>query len=128
MHFKRLNRVFVMRRDKNNPGKTIHAQSTDDLEAIHLWHLHVEEQEVRIALLYATHRIWAVASFSHDVDTWILAQEAKDFPARGNLVVGDEHPQWRNCAHRAATSVLRGRRMVTVRPSAFSRNICCFFP
>jgi hypothetical protein len=68
------------------------ANRLHDREAVELWHLNVEEDEIRHPFLDGGHGIATVPGFADDVDIRIRREQCAKSLARHSLVVDNEGP------------------------------------
>src|SRR5690606_14333557 len=65
-------------------------QVADDLEAVHLGHLHVEENKVGMLPPDGRERLLAIGAFGGDLDVGFLLQQVAEAVAGQRLVVGNQ--------------------------------------
>jgi hypothetical protein len=86
------------------------ADQVDDLEAVELRHLHVEEHEIGRQLGDRLHRLEAVGALGDDFDAGHVRQVLAQHLARERLVVDDDRPQPRLLAHAGSSMRMAGSR------------------
>lgn len=69
-------------------------QGFEHREAIHVGHLHVQEDEVGIEAVDGGDRLGPGAGFADVLDPGLFFEEAADLTARGRLVVYDQDPHY----------------------------------
>ena len=91
MHLECLERKLVVRRDEDH-GHVL-ADKLQNVEAIELWHLHVEQQEIHRVFAHGFHGFESVRALSHDGH----AAERREILTHGHtgrlFVVNDDYAQ-----------------------------------
>src|SRR3954470_5147447 len=97
------------------------------LEAVHVRHAQVENDDVRTQLTHQLHRFAAIATFGHDLPSG-MALEQRAHAAPDYAVIVDDHETERSAVHDGAPlSGTRARTSVPCAPDSISRTppSCC---
>jgi hypothetical protein len=88
-----LQRELVVGRNENNDGHVAAGESSQNLEAVDAWHLHVQENDIRQGLANGVDRLAAVPALATDLDVVEPLQTDLE-PSPGEfLVVNDQRFQ-----------------------------------
>ena len=82
--------MLIVGGDEDDERHPLAADRLDDLEAVHLRHLHVEEHELRRVILDRRDGLLAVAALPHDFDVGLAREQRGQALTRERLIVDDE--------------------------------------
>ena len=91
VHLEGLHRVPVVSGDKDGERHVLSLQGRDHAEAIHLRHLNIEKDEVRLFLLDQRDGRLAVAALGHDLQVGFIFQHSAQALARQRFIVTKQH-------------------------------------
>jgi hypothetical protein len=83
-------RKRIIGRDENDRREVFCPEGIQDLESVHLRHLHVQEDGVDVSARQNLKGVEAVRAFSDHSDVRFIFQQLADPLARKRLVVDDE--------------------------------------
>ena len=79
--FKRLYRVLIKGRQKDDIGTVLRVEHADHLQPADARHLNIEEQHVRAQFMHRTDAFNGIGTFPHNLDiTLLLQQDTQVFP------------------------------------------------
>jgi hypothetical protein len=84
--------VLVVGGHEDHERHSVGANRLDDVEAIHLWHLHVEEHQIGRVILNRGDGLFAIAALGHDLDVGFAPEQRRQPLPGKRLVVDDERP------------------------------------
>jgi hypothetical protein len=87
----RLQRVLIVRGNKNCRRHRVDTDGTNNVEARRPGHLHVEEHEIRMQRANLLDRSIAIVRGANDLDSLLVRQKIFDTLPGERLVVDDEH-------------------------------------
>lgn len=101
VNLKGMKSVLVVRGGEDDAGnrKVFCGKILDHTEAVDPGHLHIQKNEVRVKLFYRSDSSFTTVGFRDNLDSCFLAEQAKDFSARGGFVVDDENAKRRHRSH-----------------------------
>src|SRR5687768_13361159 len=92
VHVESANGEAVEGRDENDGN--VPADQFEDVEAVQLRHLHVEQQQIGLTLHHRLHGLEAVGAFRDDLDVGVRRQQLAKNGARELFVVNDDDADW----------------------------------
>ena len=90
--FKGPQRVVIVRGQEDDVKTAGRRHRVEYREAVHVGHLHVEEDQVGIEAADGGERFGAGAGLGDALDFGLLFEEPADFAARGRLIIYDQDP------------------------------------
>jgi hypothetical protein len=86
---KRTHGVLVVGSNENDQGHPLNAEILQDVEPIHVGHLHVQKDDVEFLSVYGINRLSSISGFTNDFYLTIILQQLAYPVTRERLVVYD---------------------------------------
>jgi hypothetical protein len=85
-----LNGVLIMRSDEDQASHIFRANLAHNGEAVHLRHLHVQEDEIGLLVAYQAHGFAAIPRFQDEVICSMLGKKHAHGPACQRFIIHDQ--------------------------------------